>query len=96
LIDSEPLALFGGTSLTLTCSSISEVDGETLRCESRCITVNQIDRFSMNFKETIGCSAKSSVSPMAERQLEAFAVVEVGGSKQPVAVPTSRIKSFSE
>jgi hypothetical protein len=56
-------------------------------------TVNQIDRSSMNFTETICCRAKSSTSPMAERQLEAFAMVEVGGSKQPVVVPVSRIKS---
>jgi hypothetical protein len=56
-------------------------------------TVNQIDRSSMNFTETICCRAQSSTSPMAERQLEAFAMVEVGGSKQPVVVPMSRIKT---
>jgi hypothetical protein len=56
-------------------------------------TVNQMDRFSMNFTKTICCRAKSSTSPMAERQLAAFAMVEVGGSKQPVVVPMSRIKT---
>ena len=48
-----------------------------------------MDRFSMNLMETICCRAKSSMSPMAEPHLEAFAVVEVGGSKKPVVVPMS-------
>jgi hypothetical protein len=38
---------------------------------------------------------KSSMSPMG-RELVAFAVVEIGGSKQPVVVPASRIKTFIE
>jgi hypothetical protein len=58
-------------------------------------TVSEIDRFSMKFTETICCGTKSSMAPMAERHLEAFAVVEVGGSKQPL-VSTSRMKSFDE
>jgi hypothetical protein len=55
-------------------------------------TVNQIDRFSMNFTETISCRTKSSWSG-GGTQLEALAVLGVEGLKQPVVVPTSELKA---
>ena len=49
--------------------------------------VSEIDRFSMNFTETICCRAKSMAS-MAECQLEAFVIVEVPGlNSRPLFPP---------
>jgi hypothetical protein len=56
-------------------------------------TVNEIDRFSMKFVKTICCRVKSSMSPMAERQLQAFANVEVGGPNGRSLFPRAESKA---
>ena len=49
----------------------------------------------MNFIETICCRTRPSW-PGGGTQREALAVLEVEELKEPVVVPTSRIKTFGE